>query len=177
MTNEELLAALKERFEAHVERHEGVEWATVKAALADEFKLAAVKAMEESEGEPDVVTYPDGTLAFFDCAAESPLPRRNLTYDEESLASRKEHKPVGSVEGAISAMGEGIKLLDEHDYFLLNSLGKFDHKTQSWIKTPAEVRTLGGALFGDNRFERTFIYHNGAESYYRIRGFRTKVVL
>lgn len=175
MNSDELLNTLKQRFDEHPERHEGVLWDEVSAKLHGEV-LSGVSTMEATGGEPDVIKLEDGSLAFFDCAAESPLERRNLCYDEAALKSRKEHKPASSVEKQVSLI-PGAQLLDEFDYFWLNTLGSFDRKTQSWIKTPEAVRKLGGALFGDNRFGRTFIYHNGAESYYRIRGFRVKITL
>jgi hypothetical protein len=170
---EELLTALKARFEKSMNRHEGLEWANVKAKLeANTEKLWSLREMERTGGEPDVVGHDKktGEYTFFDCSPESPKGRRNVCYDREALDSRKEHKPKNSAMNMAAAMG--IELLTEVQYRELQKLGTFDAKTSSWVKTPAEVRKLGGAIFGDRRFGRVFVYHNGAESYYAGRGFR-----
>lgn len=170
---EQLLHTLQTRFEHHMERHQGVEWAKVKARLeANEAKLASLQLMEETGGEPDVVSFDKktGEVVFFDCAPQSPKARASLCYDGAALASRKEHKPKDSAMELAGAMG--IDLLDEEQYTALQKLGEFDTKTSSWVKTPDAMRKLGGALFGDRRFGRVFFYHNGAESYYSGRGFR-----
>ena len=170
---EALFAALKERFEKYSERHPGITWEKVHAKLIDSpGKLRSLHEMEETGGEPDVIGFnkKSGEYIFCDCAAESPKGRRSICYDPEALASRKEHKPKHSAVGMATEMG--VELLTEEEYHALQELGTFDTKTSSWIKTPANVRELGGALFGDKRYGRTFIYHNGAESYYTARGFR-----
>lgn len=172
----DLLEPLRERFEAHPERHAGIAWAEVRARLeARPEKVRTLEAMEATGGEPDVVGRDEGTgeFVFVDCAAESPIGRRSLCYDREGLESRKEHRPSGSAVEAAAAMG--AELLTEEEYRALQRLGEFDTKTSSWLATPAEVRELGGALFGDFRFGRVFVYHNGAQSYYGARGFRAKV--
>lgn len=169
----ELLETLKARFEKNMKRHEGVEWANVKARLeANPGKLGSLNEMEESGGEPDVVGHdPEtGEYLFFDCSAETPKGRTSVCYDREGLDSRKEHKPANNAKDLAAAMG--IELLTEDQYRELQKLGTFDTKTSSWVETPADVRKLGGALFGDHRFGRTFIYHNGAQSYYGARAFR-----
>ncbi|MGF1923280.1 MAG: DUF4256 domain-containing protein [Bacteroidia bacterium] len=170
---EELLTTLRTRFEKNKNRHEGIEWASVQAKLdANVEKLWVLDEMEVTGGEPDVVGYDEATdeYLFFDCATESPKGRRSVCYDHEALEARKEHKPANSA--VQMALDIGIELLDEEQYKYLQQLGNFDTKTSSWIKTPAEIRKLGGALFGDYRYGTTFFYHNGAESYYGARGFR-----
>lgn len=170
---EELLRTLKARFEKNIKRHEGLEWAGVQARLeADPEKLGALQEMERTGGEPDVVgrDKKTGAYLFHDCSAESPQGRRSLCYDREALDSRKENKPEGSAVDMAAAMG--IELLTEEEYRELQKLGEFDLKTSSWVKTPADVRKLGGALFCDRRYGKVFLYHNGAQSYYAARGFR-----
>jgi Protein of unknown function (DUF4256) len=170
---EELPRVLKARFEKNSNRHEGLEWAGVKAKLeANPEKLWSLSEMERTGGEPDVVGHDKktGEYIFFDCSPESPKDRRSLCYDREALDYRKEAKPKNSAMDMVAAMG--IELLTEEQYRELQRLGNFDMKTSSWVKTPADMRTLGGALFGDRRFGRVFLYHNGAESYYAARGFR-----
>src|SRR5690554_3491483 len=170
---EALIATLKERFEKYNERHPGITWEKVHAKLKNNAgKLTSLWQMEETGGEPDVIGHDKKSeeYIFCDCSAESPKGRRSTCYDPEALASRKEHKPKHSAVGMAAEMG--IELLTEEEYHALQELGTFDTKTSSWIKTPDSVRELGGGLFGDKRYERTFIYHNGAESYYAARGFR-----
>ena len=169
----ELLNTLKTRFEKHKSRHAGLEWAKVLARLeANPAKLGSLYEMERTGGEPDVVGQDSktGEYLFYDCAAESPKERRSLCYDREALDARKENKPKDSAMDMAAAMG--IELLDEAQYHALQKLGTFDTKASSWLKTPPEVRKLGGAIFGDRRYDRVFIYHNGADSYYAARGFR-----
>jgi hypothetical protein len=168
-----LLSTLKIRFEQHMNRHQGMDWASVEAKLkAQPQKLWSLNQMEETGGEPDVVDYDKktGEYLFYDCADETPKGRRSVCYDQEALNSRKEHKPKNSAFGIATEMG--IELLTEEEYRALQKLGKFDTKTSSWLKTPAEIRKLGGAIFGDFRYNNVFIYHNGAESYYAARSFR-----
>jgi hypothetical protein len=170
---DELIKTLKTRFEKNMSRHKGIQWEAVQKRLeANAAKLWSLNAMEETGGEPDVVGQDKktGEYIFYDCAAESPKDRRSLCYDGEALASRKEHKPADSAVNAAAEMG--VEMLDEQQYRELQKLGKFDSKTSSWIKTPPEIRKLGGALFCDYRFGTVFVYHNGAESYYAGRGFR-----
>jgi len=170
---EELLTALKARFEKNMNRHKGLEWTKVKTKLeANAEKLWSLNEMEKTGGEPDVVGLDKktGEYIFFDCAAESPKGRTSYCYDREALDSRKEHKPKNSVVDAAAAMG--IELLTEEEYFELQKLGEFDLKTSSWIKTPADIRKLDGALYCDRRYGRVFVGHNGAQSYYAGRGFR-----
>lgn len=170
---EELLKALKARFEKNMNRHEGLEWAKVKAKLeASPEKLWSLSEMERTGGEPDVVAHDrkTGEYLFFDCSPESPKDRRSFCYDRDALDSRKTAKPKNCAMDIAAAMG--IELLTEEQYGELQKLGNFDTKTSSWLKTPAEVRKLGGAIFADRRFGRVFIYHNGAESYYAGRAFR-----
>ena len=170
---EELLRALKARFEKNANRHKGLEWAKVQAKLeADAGKLWSLSEMERTGGEPDVVGFDKktGEFIFYDCSAESPNGRRSLCYDGQALESRKEHKPKNSAVAMANAMG--IELSTEEQYQELQKLGNFDEKTSSWIKTPSEIRKLGGAIFADYRFGRVFVYHNGAESYYAGRAFR-----
>ena len=168
-----VLGTLKARFEKNVDRHKGVEWAKVQAKLeANAEKLRSLHEMERSGGEPDVVRQDKNTgeIVFYDCSAESPKGRRSLCYDREALNSRKEAKPKDSAVDMATAMG--IELLTEEQYRDLQKRGEFDTKTSSWVKTPATIRQLGGALFCDRRFDTVFLYHNGAESYYAARGFR-----
>jgi len=169
----ELLATLKTRFEKNMKRHKGIEWATVQKKLetAPE-KLWSLNEMEQTGGEPDVVGLDKkaGEFLFYDCAAETPKGRRSICYDPAALESRKEHKPKDSAVGMATTMG--IDLLTEEEYRALQEFGKFDTKTSSWLKTPPAIRKLGGAIFGDFRYDQVFIYHNGAESYYAVRGFR-----
>lgn len=169
----ELLGALQTRFEKNMNRHKALEWAKVQAKLeANSEKLWSLHEMESTGGEPDVVGYnkKTGEYIFFDCAAESPKDRRSVCYDREALESRKEHKPKNSALDMAAAMG--IELLTEEQYRELQTLGKFDAKTSSWVKTPSAIRKLGGALFCDRRYDTVFVYHNGAESYYAARAFR-----
>ena len=175
---QELLAALKERFARNMARHERIDWADVEARLmSSPAKLASVAQMEETGGEPDVIGQDPATGAFLfcDCAPESPAGRRSLCFDLAALNARKENKPKGDAQSAATAMG--IDILSEEQYRDLQKLGEFDRKTSSWIATPEAVRKLGGALFGDRRYDRVFTYHNGAESYYAGRGFRGKLVV
>ena len=170
---EELLTALKARFEKNLNLHKGVEWAKVHAKLeANPDKLRSLNEMESTGGEPDVVGHDKktGEVIFFDCSEQSPKGRVSFCYDREALNSRKEHKPKNSVMDMAAAMG--IELLTEEQYFELQKLGEFDTKSSSWIATPADIRKLGGAIYGDRRYGRVFIGHNGAESYYQGRGFR-----
>jgi hypothetical protein len=170
---EELLTALMARFEKNMSRHKGLEWGKVQAKLeANAGKLWSLNEMEGTGGEPDAVGHDKNTgeYIFYDCSAESPSGRRNLCYDREALESRKEHKPKNSAMDMAAAMG--IELLTEEQYRELQNLGEFDTKTSSWVKTPPEIRKLGGALFCDRRYNTVFVYHNGAESYYAARGFR-----
>jgi Protein of unknown function (DUF4256) len=170
---EALLETLKVRFESNMNRHEGLQWAKVRARLeADADKLWSLAEMERTDGEPDVVGEGEktGEYLFYDCSPESPRGRRSVCYDGEALAARKEHKPAASAVELATAMG--ATLLTEEQYRSLQELGEFDRKTSSWLQTPSDIRALGGAIFGDNRYETVFIYHNGAESYYAARGFR-----
>ncbi len=170
---EVLLNTLKTRFGKNMRRHEGLEWSAVAAKLAAApGKLWSLHLMEETGGEPDVVSFDAATdeFIFYDCAPESPKGRRSFCYDREALDARKEHKPADSAVEVAAAMG--IEILTEDEYRGLQRLGSFDAKTSSWLKTPDAIRALGGAIFGDFRFGRVFVYHNGAESYYAARGFR-----
>ncbi|HEU4741704.1 MAG TPA: DUF4256 domain-containing protein [Meiothermus sp.] len=170
---EDLLTTLKSRFEKNMGRHKGLEWAAVRARLeAEAEKLWSLGEMERTGGEPDVVGYDPktGEYIFYDCSVESPKGRRSLCYDRQALDSRKENKPVNCAIDVAAAMG--IELLSEEQYRELQELGNFDTKTSSWLKTPPDIRKLGGALFGDYRYGRVFVYHSGAESYYAARGFR-----
>jgi hypothetical protein len=170
---EEILKALKVRFEKNMNRHKGLAWAEVEARLEDKAdQLWSLQEMERTGGEPDVVGQDKktGEYIFYDCAAESPKGRRSFCYDREALDSRKEHKPKDSAVGMADAMG--VELLTEEQYRELQKLGEFDTKTSSWVKTPSKIRELGGALFCDRRFDTVFTYHNGAESYYAGRSFR-----
>ena len=169
----QLLKILEERFTQNMNRHKDISWSAVLARLeANKQQLTALYAMEATGGEPDVVALnkKTGQCIFFDCAAESPKERRSICYDRKALDARKTHKPANSAIGMANEMG--IELLDEEQYLQLQQLGAFDLKTSSWLRTPDEVRQLGGAIFGDRRFNRVFIYHNGADSYYGARGFR-----
>jgi hypothetical protein len=168
-----LLGALKARFEKNMNRHKGLEWAKVQAKLeVNPEKLWSLNEMEGTGGEPDVVGYDKktGEYIFYDCAAESPKDRRSVCYDHEALESRKEFKPKDTAMDLAAAMG--VEILTEEQYRELQKLGHFDTKTSSWLKTPAEIRKLGGAIFADRRYDHVFTYHNGAESYYGARGFR-----
>lgn len=170
---EELLRVLKARFENNMKRHKNLEWAKVQATLeANGKKLWSLHEMERTGGEPDVVGYDKNTreYVFYDCSAESPKGRRSVCYDREALEARKEHKPKDSAIDMAAAMG--IELLTEEQYRELQKLGEFDTKTSSWVKTPADIRKLGGAIFCDRRYDTVFVYHNGADSYYAARGFR-----
>lgn len=175
---EELFHILKTRFEKNMNRHKGIEWAKVEAKLLlNTKKLWSLNEMERTGGEPDVVGQDkkSGEYLFFDCSEESPKGRRSLCYDREALDSRKEYKPINNVVDIAEAMG--IELLTEDEYRELQKLGKFDLKTSSWVKTPDEIRKLGGALFCDRRYNTVFVYHNGAESYYAVRGFRGLIMI
>ena len=167
----ELLHTLKVRFEKNMKYHPNLEWEAVEQKLLDNpKKLTSLFLMEQSQGEPDVVGYENDEYIFVDTSYESPAGRRNLCYDQKALDDRKANKPKDSAIAQAEAMG--IKLLNEEEYFYLQSLDDFDYKTSSWILTEDKTRALGGALFGDKRYDRTFIYHNGAQSYYASRGFR-----
>jgi Protein of unknown function (DUF4256) len=170
---EELLGALKARFEKNMHRHRGLEWAKVQARLeGDPEKLRSIGEMERTGGDPDVVRHDKktGEYIFCDCSPESPKGRRSLCYDREALESRKEHKPEGNAVDTAAAMG--VELLTEEQYRELQKVGEFDTTTSSWVSTPANIRELGGALFCDRRYGTVFVYHNGAQSYYAARGFR-----
>ena len=170
---DELLTALKARFEKNMKRHKGLEWARVQARLeTNTKKLWSLNEMERTGGEPDVAGHDKktGEYIFYDCSAESPNGRRSICYDREALESRKEHKPANNAMDMAAAMG--IELLTEEQYRELQKLGNFDMKTSSWLKTPSDIRKLGGAIFADFRYGNVFVYHNGAESYYGVRGFR-----
>ena len=170
---EELLKTLKTRFEKNMSRHKGLEWAKIQAKLeAKPGKLWSLNEMEETGGEPDVVGFDEktGEFLFYDCVAESPKGRRSICYDQDALDSRKENKPKNSAMNMAAEMG--IELLTEEEYRELQQLGNFDLKTSSWVKTPENIRKLGGAIFCDRRYNTVFTYHNGAESYYAARGFR-----
>jgi hypothetical protein len=173
---EELLSELKVRFENNMNRHKGLKWADVDAKLAvNAEKLWPLSEMERTGGEPDVVGFDKkaGEYIFYDCSTESPGDRRSLCYDREALESRKENKPRNSAVDIAEDMG--IELLTEEQYRQLQKLGQFDLKTSSWVKTPEDIRKMGGALFCDRRFNQVFVYHNGAESYYAARGFRGSI--
>ena len=171
--HKELVNILKARFEKNKNRHKGIEWIAVQAKLdANADKLWSLNAMEATGGEPDVVGYDKktGEYIFYDCSAESPKERRSICYDHEALEKRKEHKPADSAINMAADMG--VEILTEEQYRELQQLGNFDTKTSSWIITPPAIRKLGGALFCDRRYDTVFVYHNGAESYYAVRGFR-----
>ena len=171
--HEELLKRLKARFEKNMNRHKGLEWEKVQAKLdVNQEKLRSLSEMERTGGEPDVVGYDNKTdeYIFYDCSAESPDGRRSICYDREGLESRKEHKPENNAVDMAAAMG--IDLFKEEQYRELQNLGDFDTKTSSWVKTPSNIRKLGGALFCDRRYGMVFLYHNGAQSYYGVRAFR-----
>jgi len=171
--SEDLLKALKTRFEKNMNRHKSIEWMKVETKLKKNAdKLWSLNEMERTGGEPDVVGFDKKTreYIFFDCSSESPSGRRSLCYDKEALEKRKEHKPKDSAVNMATAMG--IELLTVEQYRELQKLGEFDLKTSSWVKTPSEIRKLGGAIFCDRRYDKVFTYHNGAESYYAARGFR-----
>jgi hypothetical protein len=171
--HEELFSVLKTRFEKNMNRHKDLEWAKLQAKLeANPDKLWSLSEMERTGGEPDIVGFDNKTseYIFIDCAAESPKGRRSICYDREALESRKEHKPENSALDMAASMG--IALLTEEQYRELQQLGNFDTKTSSWVKTPSNIRKLGGALFCDRRYDTVFVYHNGAESYYGARAFR-----
>lgn len=170
---EALLSTLKARFEKNIDRHKGVEWAEVQAKLKRKAeKLWSLNEMEKTGGEPDVVGHDKkaGEYIFYDCSSESPKGRRSACYDREGQESRKEHKPKTNAIDMADEMG--IELLTEEQYRALQKLGNFDTKTSSWLKTPSDIRELGGAIFGDFRYGNVFVYHNGAQSYYAARGFR-----
>ena len=173
---EELLGALRVRFEKNMKRHKGLEWTSVQAKLeAKTEKLWSLNEMENTGGEPDVVGFDKktGEYVFNDCSAESPKGRRSLCYDRAALDARKENKPANSALDLAAAMG--VELLSEEQYRALQKLGSFDSKTSSWVETPADIRKLGGALFCDFRYGTVFLYHNGADSYYAARGFRASL--
>ena len=170
---DELLNELKTRFEKNMDRHKGLEWAPIQAKLqADTAKLWSLSEMDRTGGEPDVVGFDNATgeYIFYDCSAETPAGRRSLCYDRAAWEARKEHKPENNAVDVASSMG--IKLLTEEEYRALQQLGKFDLKTSSWIETPSKIRSLGGALFCDRRYDTVFVFHNGADSYYAARAFR-----
>jgi hypothetical protein len=168
---DELLAALKARFDANKARHPGLVWAKVQARLeVRPEKLWSLAEMERTGGEPDVVGVKSGEFVFMDCSAQSPKGRVSFCYDRAALDARKEHKPKNCVMDA--AVNMGVEVLTEEEYFALHQLGEFDTKSSSWLKTPADIRELGGAIYGDRRYNRVFIGHNGADSYYQGRGFR-----
>jgi hypothetical protein len=173
----ELLMLLETRFYRHQQRHANITWQQVFDRLkAHPEKIKTLQAMEATGGEPDIVAkHADGSLVFMDCSAESPKQRRSICYDKAALYARKENKPADSALNMAQNMG--IEILDEEQYRYLQTLGEFDLKTSSWIKTPDKIRQLGGALFGDRRYDTVFIYHNGAESYYAARGFRGSLII
>lgn len=166
----DLLSVLEKRFSQNPKRHERVSWETIETLLmGNADALQTIGRMENTGGEPDVLVF-DGTIIFCDCAKESPSGRRSLCYDDEALAARKENRPKGSAIGLAEEIG--ISILNEERYRMLQESGEYDIRTSSWIETPQGIRKLGGALFGDRRYDHVFVYHNGAESYYSVRGFR-----
>ncbi|NUY79835.1 DUF4256 domain-containing protein [Flavobacterium sp. MAH-1] len=172
----EFIEMLQTRFEKNIARHKGLEWAEIQRRLeSDTKKLWALFQMEQTEGEPDVIGIDEKTneFLFVDCCAESPKGRRSICYDQAALEARKEHKPANSAMNLAKSMG--VEILTEEEYRLLQQLGKFDLKTSSWVKTPDNIRKLGGAVFCDRRYDTVFLYHNGADSYYAARGFRAIV--
>ena len=176
ITSQEMLSTLQKRFLEHMHRHTDLDWQKIHHKLeGNPKKLAVLQKMEETGGEPDVVEFDEksGEYIFFDCAAESPKERRSFCYDRDALEKRKENKPKNNALDKAAEMG--IEMLSEEDYRYLQTLGSFDTKTSSWLKTPDNIRKLGGAIFGDFRYGTVFIYHNGAESYYAARGFRGKL--
>lgn len=176
ITSQEMLSTLQKRFLEHMHRHTDLDWQKIHHKLeGNPKKLAVLQKMEETGGEPDVVDFDEksGEYIFFDCAAESPKERRSFCYDRDALEKRKENKPKNNALDKAAEMG--IEMLSEEDYRYLQTLGSFDTKTSSWLKTPDNIRKLGGAIFGDFRYGTVFIYHNGAESYYAARGFRGKL--
>ena len=176
ITSQEMLSTLQKRFLEHMHRHTDLDWQKIHHKLeGNPEKLAVLQKMEETGGEPDVVDFDEksGEYIFFDCAAESPKERRSFCYDRDALEKRKENKPKNNALDKAAEMG--IEILSEEDYRYLQTLGSFDTKTSSWLKTPDNIRKLGGAIFGDFRYGTVFIYHNGAESYYAARGFRGKL--
>lgn len=175
---DKLLKTLEARFSSHMPRHPDIDWTDVRARLeSSPDTLEALAEMEDTGGEPDVVGCDEttGGFVFYDCAPESPAGRRSLCYDEKALAARKANKPRGSAVGMADSLG--IEMLSEAQYRALQELGEFDRKTSSWVRTPDRIRSLGGALFCDRRFDTVFVYHNGAESYYAGRGFRGRVTV
>ena len=175
---EELLGALKARFEKNLNRHKGLDWAKVQTRLeANAEKLRSLHEMERTGGEPDVVSHDkkSGEYVFYDCSAQSPKDRVSFCYDRAALDSRKEFKPKGCATELAATMG--VELLTEEEYFALQKLGEFDTKSSSWLKTPADIRELGGAIYGDRRYGRVFVGHNGAESYYAGRGFSSSLMV
>lgn len=173
---DELLITLKTRFEKNMGRHQGIEWSDVEAKLAaNDKELRSIFEMEITGGEPDVISYDQETdeYIFVDCSPETPTCRRNICYDQQALDSRKANKPADSAMGMASAMG--VEMLTVEQYQELQKLGNFDTKTSSWVQTPGKIRKLGGALFCDRRYDTVFVYHNGAESYYSVRGFRASL--
>lgn len=176
MLNLELLNVLKKRFDANMDRHKGIEWEKVQVKLEfNSEKMLSLNEMEKTGGEPDVIGQDEttGEYIFYDCSAETPKGRRSICYDHEALEARKEHKPKNSAIAMANEMG--IEILTEEEYRQLQSLGNFDVKTSSWVKTPEDIRKLGGAIFCDRRYDTVFVYHNGAESYYSVRGFRASL--
>jgi len=173
---DELLETLKDRFAKNMGRHTGIDWRLVQAKLeASSEKLQVLYEMERSGGEPDVIGEDEGTgeFIFCDCSSESPIERRSICYDRAALDARKKNKPRGNAIEMASSIG--IEMLTEQQYRELQEIGEFDRKTSSWVKTPAKIRDLGGALFCDRRYDHVFVYHNGAESYYAARGFRGRL--
>jgi hypothetical protein len=174
--SEELIQRLKDRFESNMNRHKGLDWKKIETKLkGNTDKLLSLFQMEQTGGEPDVVGYENDQYVFYDCSPESPNGRRSVCYDNEALEDRKKFKPKNSAIGMAKDMG--IEILTKQEYMELQKLGEFDLKTSSWLKTPSDIRKLGGAIFGDRRYDTVFIYHNGADSYYGSRGFRSKVLV